>query len=287
MSQLGFRFYQLWEKNKSGSFSTRASRKKLLNLIADQLIAGGYKLKDPAGLKPKHIEYLVQRWTAEKLSASTIKNRMSQLRWLAGQIEKPNIVAKSNDAYMIPQRQNKPEGKAKLLDHQKLALVTDPQTKFSLRLQEQFGLRREECIKFNVSYADRGDYIALKASWTKGGRARTVPITKESQRQLLDELKRFAGGQSLIRSDRNYAQQLKVYESQTAAVGLNKNHGLRHQYARERYKELTGWPCPANGGPHRVDLELVAKQVDIDVRYLIAKELGHSRFSITYTYLGS
>ena len=68
MSQLGFRFYQLWQTNKTGSYSTRASRKKLLNLIADQLIAGGYKLTDPSGLKPKHIEYLVQRWMAEKLS---------------------------------------------------------------------------------------------------------------------------------------------------------------------------------------------------------------------------
>ena len=287
MSQLGFRFYLLWQTNKTGSYSTRASRKKLLNLIADQLIAGGYKLTDPSGLKPKHIEYLVQRWMAEKLSASTIKNRMSQLRWLAKQIDKPNIVAKNNDSYLIPLRQNKPEGKAKLLDRQKLALIKDPHTRFSLRLQEQFGLRREECIKFMVSYADRGDHIALKSSWTKGGRARVVPITRDSQRQLLNEIKVFAGGKSLIRSDRNYAQQLRVYETQTIAAGLTNNHGLRHQYARDRYKELTGWNCPAEDGPHRVDLELALIQLDVDARLQVAKELGHTRFSITYAYLGS
>lgn len=211
MSQLGFRFFQLWQTNKTGSYSTRNSRKKLLNLIADQLIAGGYKLTDPSGLKPKHIDYLVQRWMAERLSASTIKNRMSQLRWLATQIDKKNIIAKSNDSYLIPLRQNKPEGKAKTLDKQKLALINDPHTRFSLRLQEQFGLRREECIKFMASYADRGDHIALKSSWTKGGRARVVPITRDSQRQLLNEIKVFAGGKSLIRSDRNCANWRAVF----------------------------------------------------------------------------
>lgn len=53
------------------------------------------------------------------------------------------------------------------------------------------------------------------------------------------------------------------------------------------YKELTGWNCPAEGGPHRIDLELALKQLDVDARLLVAKELGHTRFSITYAYLGS
>jgi len=287
MSQLGFRLYQLCKSDRSGSYSTRASRLKVLNLVADQLTFGGYKLKDPSGLKPKHVEYLIHKWQSENLSASTIKNRMAVLRWTAQQIGKPNIIAKSNDAYMIPRREHKPEGKAKVLDHQKLANITDIHTKYSLRLQEQFGLRREECIKFVVSYADQKDHITIKASWAKGGRARTVPITSESQRQLLNELKAFAGGQALIRSDRNYVEQLRVYEKQTQSAGICKNHGLRHQYVRERYKALTGWECPANGGPHRKDLELVAKQVDIAVRNQLTRELGHNRFNITYTYLGS
>lgn len=49
------------------------------------------------------------------------------------------------------------------------------------QLQAAFGLRREEVIKFQPSYADRGDRIALKGLWTKGGRERTVPITTTVQ----------------------------------------------------------------------------------------------------------
>ena len=63
----------------------------------------------------------------------------------------------------------------------------------SLRLQAAFGLRREEAIKFLPGYADRGNRIALKASWTKGGRAREVPVLKAAQRRLLDEARGLVG----------------------------------------------------------------------------------------------
>lgn len=38
-------------------------------------------------------------------------------------------------------------------------------------MQAAFGLRREESIKFAPSFADRGDSVVLKPSWTKGGKA--------------------------------------------------------------------------------------------------------------------
>ncbi|MFX6760004.1 integrase domain-containing protein, partial [Acinetobacter baumannii] len=66
-----------------------------------------------------------------------------------------------------------------------LDLVTDAHVRMSLKLQAVFGLRRDEAIKFQPSYADRGDHLALKGSWTKGGRERTVPITTPEQREVL------------------------------------------------------------------------------------------------------
>jgi hypothetical protein len=57
----------------------------------------------------------------------------------------------------------------------------------SLRLQRAFGLRREEALKLQPRWADRGDHLHLKASWTKGGRERTVPIRTKEQRALLEQ----------------------------------------------------------------------------------------------------
>jgi hypothetical protein len=61
-----------------------------------------------------------------------------------------------------------------------LEQITDVHVRMSLQLQAAFGLRREEAIKFQPSYADRGNHIALTGSWTKGSRKRTVPSPRQS-----------------------------------------------------------------------------------------------------------
>lgn len=63
-------------------------------------------------------------------------------------------------------------------------------------------------------------------------------------------------------------------------------HGLRHAYAQTRYRELTGWECPINGGPLRKDLNSFQKELDNQARLVISQELGHSRVSITKNYIG-
>ncbi|TMO46443.1 phage integrase N-terminal domain-containing protein [Pseudoalteromonas ruthenica] len=286
MSQLGYSLNQLNVTHKERSHGTRNDRKKIFNLLAKQLHGFGFKLKDPKGLKPKHVTALVKHWQEQKLSNKTIKNRMSAIRWWAEKVGKRNVVARSNAEYGIDKVRNSPLGKSKELDMEKHAQIGCPYVKLSLRLQQELGLRREEAIKFNVSYADQGNHIRLKGSWTKGGKPRTLPILKQSQRALLDEIRSFTRS-SLIHATDRYVDQMRRYERETKKVGLSKNHGLRHHYARQRYLELTGWQCPANGGPRR--MHLVGKERDIDykARMQISQELGHERFSITYTYLGS
>jgi len=48
-------------------------------------------------------------------------------------------------------------------------------------------------IKFIPSYADQGDRLTLKPSWTKGGKARTIPIRTPEQREVLDRAHKLAG----------------------------------------------------------------------------------------------
>ena len=156
----------------------------------------------------------------------------------------------------------------------------------SLELQRAFGLRREEAMKFAPSYADKGDHIKLKASWTKGGRLRSIPIRTETQRDVLDRARRLAGFGSLIPPHRSYVQQLRVYEGSTTRAGLSSMHGLRHAYAQERYEELTGWKCPATGGPDSKNLTPEQREMDHEARLTISQELGHERSQITTAYLG-
>ena len=238
-------------------------------------------------LKPKHIEVLVKQWQERDLSIGTIKNRMAVIRWWATKINKQNVVARSNEHYGIPDRRFVTnESKAKDITQEQFSKVKDQHVRMSLGLQRAFGLRREEAMKFMPSYADKGDHIRLKASWTKGGKPRTIPIRTEDQRVILDKARELAGFGSMIPPQRSYVHQLRVYEGNTTRARLSSLHGLRHAYAQERYEELTGWKCPIAGGPAGNSLAQDQRELDQDARLTISQELGHEREQVSTAYLG-
>jgi integrase len=212
---------------------------------------------------------------------------MAAIRWWARKVNKQNVVARSNEHYGIPDRRFVTnESKAKTVTHEQLERVRDEHVRMSLELQQAFGLRREEAMKFQPSFADRGDHLVLKTSWTKGGRERAIPIRTDAQRELLKRARRLAGLGSLIPSNRNYRQQMRIYEGNTCRAGLSKMHGLRHAYAQNRYEELTGWKAPATGGPSSKLLTQEQRELDHEARLIISHELGHDREAVVSAYLG-
>ena len=287
MRDLNHDFKHLCQRNRDGSFATQHDRESILTLVANQLEEDGFHHLRATGVRSKHVEHLVERWHAEGISAGTFKNRMSALRWLAEKIDKQNIVARDNAAYGIAERRYVTNiSKAHELDADKLATVSDPYTALSLRLQEAFGLRREESIKLRPTIADQGEVLHLRASWTKGGKERDIPIRTVEQRALLQEAKQLAGAGSLIPSEMSYKDQLNRFKAQTAQAGIDRVHGLRHHYAQTRYAELTGWKSPAAGGPTSNQLSQAQKVIDRQARLTISRELGHEREAITAVYLG-
>jgi integrase len=287
MKDLNYQLMELCRDNRDGGFSTQATRSRMLDLIASQLQELGYRRMQKRSLKPKHVDALINHWQDQGISVGTLKNRLSALRWWAKKINKPSIIARDNTVYGIGKRTYvAKESKAQELDEKKLSKISDQHVRLSIRLQAAFGLRREESIKFSPSYAIKDDHIKLKASWTKGGRARTVPITNENQRQLLDEVKAVAKGGSLIPPELNYVQQLHRYERQLRNGGLTKLHGLRHAYAQRRYEELTGRKAPVAGGLTSKQLNTEQRAFGYEARATISNELGHARAEISAVYLG-
>ena len=287
MKDLNYQLSEMCRDNRDGSFSTQATRSRILDLIASQLLEIGFRRMQPRSLKPKHVNALIAHWQEQDIGVGTLKNRLSALRWWAKKINKPSIIAKDNRVYGIGKRTYiAKESKAQELDIEKLSLISDQYVCLSIRLQAAFGLRREEAIKFSPSYAMQDDHIKLKPSWTKGGRARTVPITNEYQRRLLEEVKALARGGALIPPHLNYVKQLHRYEKRTAKAGLSQLHGLRHGYAQRRYFELTELVCPVAGGLPSKDLNPVQRALDHEARKTISSELGHAREAISAVYLG-
>ncbi len=312
MDKLEWDWVQAQKHNRDGSFSTQAARNATLSLSARQLRELGYRNLRADRVAQRHLRALVAKWQSDGIKPGTIKNRMSHLRWACEKAGRPGVAGIKNDDLGIERRQYvSHESRATALTMGALEQIHDRNIQFSLRLQAEFGLRREESIKFRVAGADRGNgRIVLTSSWCKGGRAREIVIRTPEQRALLRELHEFCGASSLIPAHLSYAQQVKKYENQTNAAGLHKNHGLRHLYAQTRYLHLTGKQCPAvqrtqsiqaqlvggeNGWfgqvirpiPHLLEGVTPTGMDDRSARQIITEELGHGRIAITNSYLGS
>lgn len=272
--------------NRDGARTTQYQRQAILLRFARDVHEVGHRGKRLPNLGNKHVHRVVALWKTQGVRDATIKNRLSAIRWLGQKINKPNLGYESNARFGLKGRADSDTSKAQKLSVSITRQVADPHIRVSLKLQAAFGLRRSEAMKIQPRWADRGNQLVLKGSWTKGGRPREIPIRTAYQRGVLEEAKRLAQTGSMIPAHKSYRQHLHAWEHATRNAGLSKTHGLRHAYAQSRYRELTGWPSPHQGGPARSELKGERREQDGQARLQIAEELGHSRIAITYVYLG-
>lgn len=285
MDNLAYDLKNIVKSDRTGSRQTQADRARMLQACARDLKQAGFRLPSARSLKPKHIERLVQNWKGQGLKAGVIKNRMATLRYWAKKVNKASVVHRSNDVYGIERRSTSDVNKAQRLNLDKVDKLPCERMQLATRMCAAFGLRIEEALKFSPRLADKGDKIALKPSWTKGGRYREIPVHSERHRELLNEVAATVGDGSLIPDNKNYIEHRKAFEYQTLKAGMTNLHGLRHNYAQYRYKQITGVACPKAGGKPQSAMTAAELQADKDARLTIAEELGHSRIDVTKAYL--
>jgi hypothetical protein len=137
------------------------------------------------------------------------------------------------------------------------------------------------------SDADGGVLNVIRG--TKGGRGRVNQARTEYQRDVLRRAAEMAGNGSMMPPEYN----LKKWEShynwvmhreQITRKGLGiTSHGLRHEYAHERYEDRLGVEPPVKGGGKP---GMDTGDIDTQKR-LLSHELGHSRPGIIGCYSGS
>ena len=273
--------------NKDGSYRTQNDRSKSLIEIAKQLYQDGYQLEHIRQLKPKHVWHLVEAWKAgTTVGSGSMKNRMSHIRWLMQKIGKENSIPGSNDHFGIPKRQYVTgKDKSRQLTEGDLDKIKSERTRLILKSQELFGLRLEESLKLQPFICDLGQQLHVFK--TKGGRERYIPIRNQAQRQWLDDAKVFVKNQeaSLIPPEVSYIRYRRRVEKRFQRADINKVHGHRHLFAHRVFEELTGFPCPAKGGPKASEMTKEQRELDKKARILLSHLLGHSRRYISSVYL--
>ena len=277
------------------SFATQDKRADVLYAGFKRLHELGFRMEAVASLRGKHMEALAKDWHARALSASTLQNNLSIFRTFAEWIGKAGMVrdlehylGSGTTARSSIARENKSWLGRGIDVAAKIEQVRqrDARVALQLELQLAFGLRAREAMQLRPHLADKGTYISITHG-TKGGRDRVEPIRTPEQRALLDRAKTFCATRSSSTSDpqRKLSQWKNHYYQVVRSCGITRkasitSHGLRHQYANERYRELTGSASPVRGGSP------VDRDVDRAARHVVGEELGHSREDVTTHYLG-
>ena len=269
------------------SFATRDSLYKNIVTITKDLHALGELVGHPNEIKDHHVMKLLEYWKTKELSASTIKNRMANLRNIGRHYGNLSL-QKSNSYYEIEQRNfTKTVENNNAIYKIDLSNIKAVHILRSIQLQAAFGLRREECLKIKPHQADKGDRLFLQGSWCKGNVARTVPILTEEQRKALDDAKALVGQHSsMIPKHRTYIQQRHLYDAQVKLTDASNLHGLRSAYAQRCFEEIAGYKCPLQGGKPRSEMTTAEKRIDEHYRTILSNQMGHGRWQVVASYCG-
>lgn len=246
----------------------------------------------------KHVALAMRKWEEQGLSASTLANRYTCIRRYMNWMGKGGGLPALKDMLVDASRGQRTysstvpkDWESQGIDYEAVIAQVESDCKYTgmqLRLQRAFGLRSTEALSLKPHEADQGETLHVYRG-TKGGRGRVVPVRTEEQRRLLEKAKAMANrrtglvgryGHNLKAAQSHYYYILEKHGISRRGSGITA-HGLRHAYANERFRELTGHDAPVHGGAQP------ARGVELLARGKITRELGHSRVNITTAYTGS
>ena len=297
---------------KELSEKTKFNVRREAVILGEEFKSAGVKTKSVKKLTVDDFKQLVSYLLIKGDSAGTIENKATAVRQIAKEAGNIALVNVSNSGIGVPGRNvlnidNKnfaaviSENSLKRLESGKY-----PEVVAALRLEAAYGLRLEESAHVvyeltkghAVTPIGKYSVLVMKGSWCKGGRQRgkiTYNGRPNGELPLRDGgtvLKQVAvtvKGININYRVEQFERKINYAADKCKIWDGNPNihpHALRHNYAHERYYELTGLPCPAAGGLKYAEMN-PEQQKDYHLACLIiANELGHSRETIALTYVG-
>lgn len=287
---------------RSVSFRTIEQYKEVLTKtlrdLADPKL--NMRVQNLTELSAKQVRTVTRLWVERGVSSSYLASQNTALRRLAIWMGKPDAVPRLCDLVADPMVYRRSYSALKSKNWETAGIAIDQVftdmdeqceiTGLQLRLILVNGLRAREAIMFKPFAADRGDSLHITGG-TKGGRPRIIPIENAAQRDILERCKVVAKGNSrgLVspRPGKSVQVNLDRFYYLCKKIGITKKdlgvtpHGLRHTFASRKYEQHTGMKSPVDGGGE------VSREADHLARRDISELLGHSRTTITSSYLGT
>jgi|SRR5690606_10781044 len=260
-----------------------------------------YRSKNFRNLQDKHLISFIEESIAAGIDTTTLKTDLSAIRKLHKLIPKTRYkFTVGNDLLGVEKRTKKQIDRAWTDSEYHAAinlalLMNRNDVVWSLKLARNCGVRLEECTaltKTRLKEALNQDFLSLKN--TKNGILRDIPLNQDAILIISSILKESSTERLFVYHGRNHQQakksiqnwiinnrskfteqtspehsQLDCHNNDTNIRTKLTYHGLRHSFARERYREFIS--------------KGFSRQT---ARKLVAEQLGHGRDDVTLIYLG-
>jgi integrase len=253
-------------------------------------------------------------WNEQDLEVGTINDRVSVIRRFMAMVGKPDTIPSDavwrrvlqDNGIDLPKRDNvlKMEKGWVDLGIDPCSIINaiakeEPVCGIWLELEWRFGFRLNEVVQVQPARSLKGEFILIERG-TKGGKTRQVPFSSNPERAALQRAvferaikmaEKLPKGILTIRG-RNLEQAKSRMEYLMRKYGATKDqlgitgHGLRHQFACDLFKDLTGLPAPVL--KQLPDSAYLAKRELVHAALLeVARQMGHERVSISAAYVSS
>lgn len=290
---------------------------RVLKELPDQLDLAGAPINNLDEIGPKHVAPLVKLWEEMGHSEGYIADLLSILRRFLALIGKPSAVPTGPRLHEHLHSKGIVAGTIgrsavaimpkgwRDMGHDPKAIIAQvaeysPLMAVHLELMEAFGLRCKECYMLMPEESDKGEYLWVWRG-AKGKRHRTVPFSRIPekaawQREVLDRAKKLAAknfkgelSENGLTNKQMERRQRYVFTKFNITLDSEKGlvpHGLRHQFATDLFKDLSGLPAPVLGLVAAEEYKkkwLIVHEATLEV----SRQLGHERKSVTAAYAGS
>ncbi|OMF25633.1 hypothetical protein BK133_21315 [Paenibacillus sp. FSL H8-0548] len=275
---------KIYKHNRQGSYHTRNKYEAESKLFC-KFLSKEFKLQAFKNIGDKHVLAYIRFMQTSDLSPSTIKDRLSIIRFTHDKVDQPKHRISSNSAFDLEKRTFGGVARAwSNNEYERFCALAiergnDRITSIAI-LAKNEGLRIHETLKIDRSQAEKALQTNILTIKGKGGKIRDVPLSSESRRLLTDCIKEVDRGQKLF-VERDEKTHLVIKQMQN---WINRNrdqfkdqdldkvnitfHGLRHAYAQAMYEALKD-----------------QGKSDIKAREEVSKLLGHERDDVTRIYL--
>lgn len=222
----------------------------------------GGKINNLGRMEEKHVVEYIQHLKDNGYSPYTIKQIAAAIAKLGEAIDRPNWRNVANAATSDVKRSRKSRAYGENCERV-IEAVTQEDTKMILSLAAIVGLRISEALNVRSSDLD-GKTLRVKG---KGGLIRFVELPDKIVEKLKPFVERKPSGK-IFNKDPSSVQRALRKACEALGIECKGVHGLRHDYAVNRYVELR--------------VQGIEKD---ESKRVVSKELGHTRAEITDAYL--